>query len=120
MAIEVKETQSPPRDKKRLAIEGIGQAFFGSRWQTYLAKALGYSGQHLGGVMSGKYPVSDDLIDELVKWTRETGLPEMKGRYKRIYQLQVELALLAAEERGEFDIHLDEDDETPSPIQGLM
>ncbi|WP_036292130.1 hypothetical protein [Methylosinus sp. PW1] len=96
-------------EKKKEAIRGIGEAFFGQRWAPAMGEAIGYSAQYLNGVMAGKYPVSDDLVRKLMAWVKKSGLPMMKERYKALYAHQVTLAVLDAEKKIDEDLEMDID-----------
>jgi hypothetical protein len=96
-------------DSKRNEIREIGEAFFGERWMVPLAEKIGVTPQHLGGIMAGKYQVSDTIGTRVLEWVQRHGIPEMKERYKALCARRAALAILMVDLDHDLDMDLERD-----------
>ena len=82
---ERKSRSGPPRPTgTRERIAQLGIEVFGASWKTPLAEALGVTHGYVSQLMSGKRPVTKDIIDRLVVFAAEAAEEEQARHLMRM------------------------------------
>ena len=116
----MKKKNPTSQERRRHALDLIGESLYGTRWTVQLAKALEMSSQHIGALHAGKYELTDEVSRKLQEFCKFKALPELKGRYRSVHEALVELALADAMVRADKELafdNIDSDQDLDAPAQ---